>query len=94
MYKPFDMIGTWYKETDEKNDRPIYKRQSAYWPFLAFSSSYWVVTSKAGSGSGVVFGDFSAPKCPNSVSVWKYYDQTSKENVKDYNLKVTCATRK
>ena len=52
-------MGTWTKETDEINNRPIYKKGSYYLAVKTVSgnnSPSWVVTSPPGSGSGFVFG--------------------------------------
>ena len=90
------LMGTWTKESNEINDRPIYKKGSYYLAVKTVSSGFypsWVATATPGSGSGFMFGGSRAPKCPHAVSVWSYFSQNSGNIEDDDSLKVTCGTR-
>ena len=53
------LMGTWTKETDEINNRPIYKKGSYYLAVKTVTGNFipsWVATSTPGSGSGFMFG--------------------------------------
>jgi len=90
------LMGTWTKESNEINDRPIYKKGSYYLAVKTVSTGFipsWVATSTPGSGSGFMFGGSRAPKCPHAVSVWTYFSQNSGNIEDDDSLKVTCGAQ-
>ena len=87
------LIGTWTKESNEINDRPIYKFGDLYLAVKTVSTGYipsWVAGYTAGSSSGFMFGQSRAPKCPHAVSSWVYYSQTTGAIEEDDSLMVTC----
>ena len=87
-------MGTWTKESNEINDRPIYKKGSYYLAVSTGSSPSWVGgASTPGSGVGLMFGQSNAPMCPDAVSVWTYFSQYSGNFEDDDSLKVTCVAR-
>ena len=90
-------MGTWTKESNEINDRPIYKKGSIYLAVKTVSTGFypsWVATPvEPGSASGFMFGGSRAPKCPHAVSVWTYFSQNSGNIEDDDSLKVTCGAR-
>ena len=96
-YYQSNLIGTWTKESNEINDRPIYKKGSLFLAVQTVSSGYipsWVGgVSEAGSGSGFFFGQSRAPKCPHAVSAWTYYSQNSFSIEEDDSFMVTCGAR-
>ena len=87
-------MGTWTKESNEINDRPIYKKGSYYLAVKTVTGNYipsWVGgASTPGSASGFMFGGSRAPKCPHAVSTWSYYSQNTQAIEEDDSLKVTC----
>ena len=97
-YYQSNLIGTWTKESDEINDRPIYKKGSFYLAVKTVPSGYipsWVGgAGTAGSGSGFFFGQSRAPKCPHAVSAWTYFSQNTGNIEEDDSLMITCGARK
>ena len=87
-------MGTWTKESNEINDRPIYKKGSYYLAVKTVTGNYipsWVGgASTPGSSSGFMFGHSRAPKCPHAVSTWSYFSQNTGAIEDDDSLKVTC----
>ena len=87
------LTGTWTKESNEINDRPIYKLGDLYLAVKTVATGYipsWVAAYTPGSGSGFMFGRSGAPKCPHAVSSWVYYSQTTGAIEEDDSLTVTC----
>ena len=89
-------MGTWTKESNTINDRPIYKLGSLYLAAMTVPIGYipsWVATPTPGSNSGFMFGGYGE-KCPHDVSTsWRYYSQSTGLVEVDDSLKVTCGTR-
>ena len=89
-------MGTWAKDGNEINDRPIYAKDGVNGLYLAVKNvtgyfiPSWVATDTPGSGLGWMFGDSRAPKCPHAVSKWTYYSQNTGSIEEDDSLKVTC----
>ena len=53
------LMGTWTKETDEINNRPIYKKGGYYLAVKTVTGNIipsWVAASTPGSSSGFMFG--------------------------------------
>ena len=87
------LTGTWTKESNEINDRPIYKLGDLYLAVKTVATGYipsWVAAYTPGSGSGFMFGRSGAPKCPQAVTSWAYYSQTTGAIEEDDSLTVTC----
>ena len=86
-------MGTWTKESNEINNRPIYKKGSYYLAVKTVTGNIipsWVAASTPGSSSGFMFGQSRAPKCPHAVSTWTYFSQNTGAIEDDDSLKVTC----
>ena len=88
-----------YTAGDDINGRPIYRtdRHTRMFSVKTVAEGFlpsWVLTSTAGGSSGLMFGDYTNPKCPHAVALWSFFSQTTSQVTEDPTLKVECASRK
>ena len=94
----FSHSGTYtYTTDDDINGRPIYRtdRHTRVFAVKTVSEGFlasWVLASEPGGSSGLIFGDYTNPKCPHAVALWSFFSQSTGQITEDPTLKVACAS--